>query len=440
MVALAVAVPQACGCRRSDDHLHYSSSHDLLLKSALAFILLAEGISFIQGSVKGLTTLYLESWEIKRYQVVAEKIAELTAPYEHLKFVALATELIVLLFVIVAVLTLHSIENRGTHTLLLAGGVTLLIIGIIMRGYYVSATDAALTRLPSLVDGFVLKTALEVEQRFLRAYGFWGSPAPGAINAIFSIAGLVFLVAALITSRHFRVWQGAPTPEVTALGQPEIPPATTEILRERRFCESCGSQMPVLAAICPTCGHRSSTEPLVPQPRPTKFCRYCGAKIPRESGKRTDLTSLHDVTRLQELAERLGLDRPLSSKKAPPGVAVSPKTSDTTEKLFCMNCGREMRYSWPAKKWICDDCQISTDAPPPPPPPKHETKFMFSGVASAMAVFGFVAFGGVSPVGRLKSPRRSFDVVGRHVLKYCGNAYCENWCGDSTRRKGPFWL
>lgn len=276
-------VSQQCNCGRTGEHLHYSGSHDLLVKSGPVFLLLAEGISFMQGAVKGSTTLYLENWEIQRYEIVVRKMAELTAPYEYLNRLVIAIELTTLLLVVVAVATLHSIKNRSMHMVAIVGATALFVGGMITKGYYISATDAALTRLPSLVDPFVLETALEIEQRFLRAYGFWGSAAPDAINAIFSLASLVFLVAALITSRHFRVWQGAPTPEVTALGQPEIPQATTETLRERRFCESCGSQMPVLAAICPTCGHRSSTEPLVPQPRPTKFCRYCRATILRES-------------------------------------------------------------------------------------------------------------------------------------------------------------
>jgi len=276
-------VSQQCSCRRTGEHLHYSSSHDLLVKSGLVFLILAEGISFMQGAVKGSTTLYLQNWEIQRYEIVVRKMAELTAPYEYLNWLVIAIELITLLLAVVAVATLHSIKNRSMHMVAIAGATALFVGGMIMRSCYISATDAALRRLPSLVDGYVLQTALEIEERFQHAYGFWGSPAPDAINTIFSLAGLVFFIAALITGRHFRAWQAAPPPEVTTLGQPEIPQATTETLRERGYCESCGSQMPVLAAVCPTCGHRSSTEPLVPQPKPTKFCRRCGAKIPRVS-------------------------------------------------------------------------------------------------------------------------------------------------------------
>jgi len=60
-----------------------------------------------------------------------------------------------------------------------------------------------------------------------------------------------------------------------------------------------------------------------------------------------------------------------------------------------MNCGKEMRYSWEAKKWTCDERQLSRDAPAPPPPPKTTRKPMFSGIASALAVIGFAVFGGI---------------------------------------------
>jgi len=60
-----------------------------------------------------------------------------------------------------------------------------------------------------------------------------------------------------------------------------------------------------------------------------------------------------------------------------------------------MNCGKEMRYIWEAKKWICDECQLSRDAPAPPPPPQIARKLMFSGVAFALAIIGFALIGGI---------------------------------------------
>jgi len=35
--------------------------------------------------------------------------------------------------------------------------------------------------------------------------------------------------------------------------------------------------------------------------------------------------------------------------------------SDTSEKQFCIHCGKEMRYSQESKMWVCDDCQVSRD-------------------------------------------------------------------------------
>ena len=84
-----------------------------------------------------------------------------------------------------------------------------------------------------MVDEFVLQTALEIEQKFQQAYGFWGTPAPYAVNIVFSLAGLALFVGAWITSRQFIVCQPTPTPLVTTVGQPEIPQVTTETPGER---------------------------------------------------------------------------------------------------------------------------------------------------------------------------------------------------------------
>ena len=60
----------------------------------------------MQGAVKGSTTLYLQNWEIQRYEIVVRKMAELTAPYEYLNRLVIAIELITLLLAVVAVATL----------------------------------------------------------------------------------------------------------------------------------------------------------------------------------------------------------------------------------------------------------------------------------------------------------------------------------------------
>jgi len=61
-----------------------------------------------------------------------------------------------------------------------------------------------------------------------------------------------------------------------------------------------------------------------------------------------------------------------------------------------MNCGKEMRYSWEAKKWVCDECQLSREAPAPPPPtPKPKEKMTLSAIATGLAVVGFALIGGI---------------------------------------------
>jgi len=95
MSAPSVIVSQRCNCGRSKEHLHYSGNHDFLIKAGLLFLLLAEGISFVQGAVKGSTTLYLQNSEIQRYQLAMTKMTELTAPYEYLYWHALGLEVVV---------------------------------------------------------------------------------------------------------------------------------------------------------------------------------------------------------------------------------------------------------------------------------------------------------------------------------------------------------
>jgi hypothetical protein len=71
-------------------------------------------------------------------------------------------------------------------------------------------------------------------------------------------------------------------------------------------------------------------------------------------------------------------------------------SADTLEKQFCMNCGKEMRYSWEAKKWVCNDCQLSREAPAPsPPPPRPREKLTLSAIATGLAIVGFALIGGI---------------------------------------------
>jgi len=282
----SAVVSRQCNCKRTKEHLHYSSNHDFFVKCGLAFLLLAEGVAFVQGAVIGSTTILLPYDEIQRYNIVTSKTAELTGPYSFVNVVAIAQELILLLFGIVAVAMLHSAKERRTHIGAIAGVLGLFITGFVTKTYYVMASDAALARLPSMVSAETLETARRIDEEFRREYGFWGTAAPDVLNIVLSLAGVGLFVAALITSQHYTVWRPTQTAQAIALPHPEPPIVeATAMQRSDRenFCESCGSRMPAQTASCPICGHRNIAAPSVPEPTPTKFCRYCGAKIPRVS-------------------------------------------------------------------------------------------------------------------------------------------------------------
>ncbi|MFH0848801.1 MAG: hypothetical protein V1857_04805, partial [archaeon] len=55
-----------------------------------------------------------------------------------------------------------------------------------------------------------------------------------------------------------------------------------------------------------------------------------------------------------------------------------------------------MRHSSIAKKRICDTCRLLQDAPAPPPPPaKPRKKVTLTTIASSLAIFGALVFGGI---------------------------------------------
>lgn len=221
MSLIPPGVSSRCRCGRAASHIHYSSNHDFFVKFGLICFLLAEGMSFIEGWVKGSTTVYLSSAVIGQYESVTSSIAELIAPYGYLNWLADGLELITLVLAISAVALLRSIKDRNTHGAAIVGAIATFTIGMITKLCYISATNAALTRLPTLVDAQTLDTARQVEEQFQAAYGFWGTPGPNACNMIFSLAGLALFAGALITYGQFTVWQ----PGSADVSRPPPPPS-----------------------------------------------------------------------------------------------------------------------------------------------------------------------------------------------------------------------
>jgi RNA polymerase subunit RPABC4/transcription elongation factor Spt4 len=293
MSAPSAIISQWCSCKRTTPHLHYSSNHDFFVKLGLICFLFVEGLSFISGMVKGSTLLYLTSNEQICYEAVTRAAGTLIAPYEGLSNAAMALEGLSLFLAIVAVSTLHSLgENKASlHKVGALGAAAALLVSLGLKGYYGVMTDQALRGLHDLVCSEycclrctgMLDTATQVQQRFNAAYGFWGAASYVATSLLLVIALAALLVGAALTTKVVSTWQPTPTLSVTTVGQPEIPQATTEAVRERRFCESCGSEIPPQRIVCPKCGHKNVFALWPQEPKSSKFCRFCGAKMPRDS-------------------------------------------------------------------------------------------------------------------------------------------------------------
>jgi len=258
MSAPSAIVSQRCNCGRNKEHLHYSSNHDFFVKLGLVLLLSAQAISFVQGAVKGATTLYFSYDTMAQYETVTSKMAALTAPYEYLKWLAMALELITLVLAVVAVASLHSIKDRSTHDAAIVGTIATFIIGMTVKWYYFRATDAALARLPSMVDARTMETARQVEEQFRVAYGFWGTAGPDAANILCSLFGLGLFIGALFTSQHFTVWQPS-SADVSRLPPPAPEPARPiielpTVMSATKFCRFCGARIARDSKFCEECG------------------------------------------------------------------------------------------------------------------------------------------------------------------------------------------
>jgi hypothetical protein len=221
------------------------------VKSGLIILLAVFGISFMSGVVQSGTRLNLYDYEIKAYTTVAEKASQLTAPYQYLVTTNIAVDLLALIFVIISVVSLHSISNKHLHLYTVILAPIFLIIDMGLNGYYNMVTQDALAKLPTLIDSGTWHIASEVDQKFATANGFWGSPTQHGIVTILSFLAVAILVIAIFTTKVSSEWL------------PPKPVVSTPIA------------VPLQPAPAPVLGDT--------QRRATKFCRYCGAKILRDS-------------------------------------------------------------------------------------------------------------------------------------------------------------
>jgi hypothetical protein len=237
-------------CGRIEAHVHYASNHDSLTKLAVTVFLLLEALAFIAGSVEASTTLMLTNRQISDYEAVNAKITQLIGGYAYLNYLLIVLELVIIGLALASVATLHSLKTK-THTRILSVTAVLFFVYVGLTYYYVYLTDQAMAKLPFLVSSSVLQNAMNVQQKFNAAYGFWESSLYYAIRTILIVIVAASFIGAILTTKTPTTW----TP--TELVQEEMP-ATSK-------AEAVPTQV---------------DSPPVP---PTKFCRYCGAKILRES-------------------------------------------------------------------------------------------------------------------------------------------------------------
>jgi hypothetical protein len=219
---------------------------------AAGSFLLGEALALIEGVVKGSTLLQLTYSEINAYQQFEAVVRGLTGPYEYLVYLAMVVEIAAVPFAIAAIVTLSS-RRTILHTTAVVEGLALVVMDVVASSYHKYLISQAMTKLPQLMSSAQLSKALGVQQRFDAAYGFWGSPAHYAILTILFMTAAAMFVGAVVTTGNARIWRPiAPAPI-------EIPETSSRTVIQEN------EERP-----------RTATSP-------TKFCRYCGAKIPRQS-------------------------------------------------------------------------------------------------------------------------------------------------------------
>ena len=82
MNAPSAVVSRQCDCKRTKEHLHYSSNHDFFTYMGLACFLAVEALAFVQGWVKGSTLFYPSTVERVSYETVARYAEQLPELFE----------------------------------------------------------------------------------------------------------------------------------------------------------------------------------------------------------------------------------------------------------------------------------------------------------------------------------------------------------------------
>jgi hypothetical protein len=259
MSAISVVASSRCRCGRATSHIHYSTNHDRATRASLVILLLTEGLSFLAAYVRASVRLYLASGQIDAYQYVSGRMAEATAPYAYLNTLAMGLEVLLVFLLIAAAATLHSGEMRDLHRVTVYGAVVVFLSRWTASTLYVGRTTQAVAALN--IDPDTLRTANDVQSQFAAQAGFWQSQT---FNLLTIALSLLFLALAV-----FAAWELHAMKVVSVWPSVQPGVATMEPT----------AVVPLAVAPAPP-----ALEPPAPQSASTKFCRFCGAKILRDSG------------------------------------------------------------------------------------------------------------------------------------------------------------
>jgi ribosomal protein L40E len=232
-------------------------NHEGAVRLSLAFVLVLEGLSFISGYVKASVTLYLSNDETTAYDYLTREMAKATAPYEIWNTIALGAELLVVLLLIMSVATLHSTTKQAFHRVAVYGALVAFLAKWGAYALYDNLVTQAVGRLK--LESGLLSTANEVQARFVAAWGFWGSQAYDSLTVLLSLIFLVLLA--------FAVWELYMEKVVSVWPSMQPTVGTVEPLAPIAMPASAQTNAPSAEA----------------KQAETKFCRYCGARIIRDS-------------------------------------------------------------------------------------------------------------------------------------------------------------
>lgn len=225
--------------------------------------LASEAVAFVKGWVVASTKLMFWPNEIDAYNRVTFASSLLTAPYKGLNVAVTVLEAAMFALALVALLTLHSQKLAEAHWISIMAVIGFFFAHWFVQTCYYYLTDAAIARLPEFVDASTLATASGMDKAFQAAYGFWGTAGPEILIMIFSFACVAFFIYAFWKRDVIAMWTPGAVTTVMEPPTPTIPPqpptsptAGATTIPRTKFCRFCGARIVRDSMFCEECGKR----------------------------------------------------------------------------------------------------------------------------------------------------------------------------------------